>query len=326
MYDVNPPMSEQQAEKLFKLIVILGPTASGKTDFSIDLAKKFNGEIISADSRQIYKKMSIGTAKVRGVWQKIKEIGDKVFIYENIPHYLVDFIDPGEDFSLAQFKELAVARAREISRRGKLPLLVGGTGLYIQSVVDNLLIPAVPPNKKLRCSLEEKTSQELMELLKQLDPVAAHTVDAENKRRLVRALEVCIWTGKTFSGQQNKGEPLFDCLQIGLSVPRGELYSRIAERAEKMMKRGLLEEVRALVKQRYGWHLPSMSGTGYKQFADYFAKKISLEEAVELLKRDTRRYARRQMTWFRRDKRIKWLSSVDEAVKLIEEFFSPKAT
>lgn len=318
-------MSEQQAEKLPKLVVILGPTASGKTDFSIDLAKRFNGEIISADSRQIYKKMNIGTAKVRGAWQKSKETGENIFIYENIPHYLVDFIDPGDEFSLAQFKELAVARAREILQRGKLPMLAGGTGLYIRSVVDNLLIPAVPPNKKLRCSLEEKTNQELVKLLEKLDPVAARTVDAENKRRLIRALEVCIWTGKTFSGQQNKGEPLFDCLQIGLSVPRDELNNRIVERAEKMMERGLLAEVRALVKQRYGWHLPSMSGTGYKQFADYFAKKISLEGAVELLKRDTRRYARRQMTWFRRDKRIKWLNNVEEAVKLVEEFFSLKA-
>lgn len=319
-------MSEQQAEKLLKLVVILGPTASGKTDFSIDLAKKFSGEIISADSRQIYKKMNIGTAKVRGVWQKSKEINEKIFVYEDVPHFLVDFVDPGEDFSLAQFKDLAITRAREIASRGKLPLLVGGTGLYIQAVVDNLLIPAVPPNKKLRYSLEEKTNQELVGLLEQLDPVAARTVDAENKRRLIRALEVCIWTGKTFSGQQNKGEPLFDCLQIGLSVPRDELYSRVAERAEKMMKRGLLEEVRALVKQRYGWHLPSMSGTGYRQFADYFAKKISLEEASELIKRDTRRYARRQMTWFRRDKRIKWLSKVEDAAKLIKEFLFPTTT
>lgn len=319
-------MSEQQAEKLPKLVVILGPTASGKTDFSIDLAKRFNGEIISADSRQIYKKMNIGTAKVRGVWQKDKATGEKVFIYENIPHYLVDFIDPGDDFSLAQFKELAVARAREILQRGRLPMLVGGTGLYIKSVVENLLIPAVPPNKKLRSSLEKKTNTELAELLKKLDPMAANTVDVGNKRRLIRALEVCIWTGKTFSGQQNKGEPLFECLQIGLSVPREELNSRIAERAEKMMERGLLEEVRVLVKQRYGWNLPSMSGTGYKQFADYFAKKISLEDAVELLKRDTRRYARRQMTWFKRDIKIKWVSNVEDAAELMEEFLFPTAT
>ena len=284
------------------------------------MAKRFNGEIISADSRQIYKKMNIGTAKVRGVWQKNKEIGEKVYVYDDVPHYLVDFVDPGEDFSLAQFKDLAVARAKEIASRGKLPMLVGGTGLYIRSVVDNLLIPAVPPNKKLRRSLEEKTNQELMRLLEKLDPEAARTIAAENKRRLIRALEVCIWTGKTFSGQQNRGEPLFDCLQIGLSVPRDELNSRIAERAEKMMKRGLLEEVRALVKQRYGWNLPSMSGTGYKQFAGYFQKKISLAEAAELLKRDTRRYARRQMTWFGRDKRIKWLNNVEEAAKLMAEF------
>lgn len=315
-------MSEQQAEKLPKLVVILGPTASGKTDFSIELAKRFNGEIISADSRQIYKKMNIGTAKVRGAWQKDKATGEKAFVYENIPHYLVDIIDPGDEFSLAQFKELAVVRAREILQRERLPMLVGGTGLYIKSVVDNLLIPAVPPNKKLRYSLEEKTNQELVKLLQKLDPMAVRAIDVDNKRRLIRALEVCIWTGKTFSGQQNKGESLFECLQIGLSVPRDELNNRIAERAEKMMERGLLEEVRALVKQRYGWNLPSMSGTGYKQFADYFAKKISLEEAVELLKRDTRRYARRQMTWFKRDAKIKWVSDIEAAAKLVMDFLN----
>lgn len=318
----TPNMEIEQAQKLPKLVVILGPTASGKTDFSIGLAKRFHGEIISADSRQIYKKMNIGTAKVRGLWQKDKSTGEKVFVYENIPHYLVDFIDPGDEFSLAQFKELAVARAREILQRKKLPMLVGGTGLYIKSVVENLLIPAVPPNKKLRYSLEEKTNQELVKLLEKLDPMAVRAIDVDNKRRLIRALEVCIWTGKTFSGQQNKGEPLFDCLQIGLSVPRDELNNRIAERAEKMMERGLLEEVRALVKQRYGWNLPSMSGTGYKQFADYFAKKISLEEAVELLKRDTRRYARRQMTWFKRDTKIKWVSNIEDAAKLVKDFLN----
>ncbi|HBV58284.1 MAG TPA: tRNA (adenosine(37)-N6)-dimethylallyltransferase MiaA [Candidatus Magasanikbacteria bacterium] len=315
-------MEIKPVQKLSKLVVVLGPTASGKTDFSIELAKKFNGEIISADSRQIYKKMNIGTAKVRGAWQKDKVTGEKVFVYENIPHHLVDFIDPGDEFSLAQFKALAIARVNEIISHGKLPMLVGGTGLYIQAVVDNLLIPAVPPNKKLRQSLEEKTNQELVELLKKLDPVATRTIDADNKRRLIRALEVCIWTGKTFSGQQNKGESLFECLQIGLSVPRDELNSRIAERAEKMMERGLLEEVRALVKQRYGWNLPSMSGTGYKQFAGYFKKEISLENTVELLKRDTRRYARRQMTWFKRDAKIKWVDNVADAAKLIMEFLN----
>ncbi len=303
-----------------KLAVILGPTASGKTDLSVDLAREFNGEIICADSRQIYKKMNIGTAKVPGQWRRHPVNKEDVFIYRQIPHYLIDFVDPGHEFTLAQFQKMAVERINEISRRGCLPFLVGGTGLYIHAVVDNLLIPAVPPNQKLRRSLEAKTSRELVAWLEKLDPVTVQTVDPNNKRRLIRALEVCIWTGRPFSEQQKKGEPLFDALQIGLNIPRPELQARIALRADKMMADGLLNEVRALVKQRYGWHLPSMSGTGYRQFADFFANKMPLEKAIELLKRDTRRYARRQMTWFRRDPRIKWIENKEQAFKLVEEF------
>lgn len=303
-----------------KLAVILGPTASGKTDLSVALAKKFNGEIICADSRQVYKKMDVGTAKVPGRWQSHPLTREEVFVYQDVPHYLIDFIDPGREFTLADYKELALRKIYEISKRGQLPMLVGGTGLYVHAVVDNLVMPAVPPNKKLRYSLEQKTNRELVAWLAKLDPLTARTVDHNNQRRLIRALEVCIWTGRPFSEQQKKGEPLFDCLQIGLNLPRETLCQRIAYRTDKMMEAGLLQEVRALVKQRYSWQLPSMSGTGYRQFADFFANRMSLEKAVELLKRDTRRYARRQMTWFRRDTRIKWVKDAAEAEALVREF------
>lgn len=303
-----------------KLLVIVGPTASGKSDFSVALAHKFGGEIVSADSRQIYKKMDIGTAKVPGQWQMHPESKEKVCLYQGIPHYLIDLVDPGQEFTLAQFQKMAMERIGEISSRRHLPMLVGGTGLYIHAVIDNLIIPAVPPNKKLRQSLESKTNQQLVAWLTKLDPLTARTVDPNNKRRLIRALEVCIWTGRPFSEQQKKGEPLFDVLQIGIEVSREELHQRIAYRADKMIDAGLLNEVRALVKQRYGWQLPSMSGTGYRQFADYFKGKMSLEKTIELLKRDTRRYARRQMTWFRRDERIKWVRHEFEAEELVREF------
>lgn len=305
-----------------KLVVVLGPTGAGKTDLSIELAQRFNGEIISADSRQIYKKMNVGTAKVPGRWSKHPQTKESVFLCKKIPHYLVDFVDPGQDFTLAQFKKMAVERAFEISRRGRLPLLVGGTGLYIHAVVDNLLIPEVSPNKKLRRSLEQKANEQLVALLQKLDPVTAKAVDPHNQRRLIRALEVCIWTGRPFSEQQKTGAPFFDVLQLGVEVSRPELHRRINQRSEQMMTDGLLEEVRALVKQRYGWHLPAMSGTGYRQFADYFAGRINIEKAIEILKRDTRRYARRQMTWFRRDKRIQWIKDNNEAFELVERFNS----
>lgn len=303
-----------------KIAVILGPTACGKTDLSIALSRQFNAEIVCADSRQIYKKMNIGTAKVPGQWQKHPETKEMVFFYQNIPHYLIDFVDPGEEFTLAQFQQMAINRLYEIKRRGKLPLLVGGTGLYIHTLVDNLLIPIVPPNKRLRNSLETKSNYKLMSLLHQFDPLTAKTVDPHNRRRIIRALEVCIWTGRPFSEQQKKGAPLFDALQIGLQVPREELYQCINQRADKMMKDGLLLEVRRLVKQKYGWQLPSMSGTGYRQLGYYLKGEMSLNQAGELLKRDTRRYARRQLTWFRRDKRIQWVQEQTLAEKLIEQF------
>lgn len=313
-------IKQNPEQNLPKLVVILGPTASGKTNLSIDLAQKFNGEIISADSRQIYKKMDIGTAKVPGHWRRHPQTKERVFVYEKIPHYLIDFVDPGEEFTLAQFKKMATDQIYGIAKRGKLPLLVGGTGLYIHAVVDNLLIPTVPPNKKLRQSLEKKSNEKLLAMLTKFDSLTAKTVDPNNKRRLIRALEVCIWTGRPFSEQQKKGKPLFNTLQIGFQVSRPELHQRIDHRVDEMMKDGLLKEVRALVKQKYGWHLPSMSGIGYRQLGYFLRGEMPLNKALDILKRDSRRYARRQTTWFRRDQRIKWIKNKETAEEPIKQF------
>jgi tRNA dimethylallyltransferase len=309
-----------KTKQLPKLIVLLGATTSGKTDWSIRFAKAFDGEIISADSRQIYKKMDIGTAKISGEWRRngIR----KTFYSEDIPHHLIDFLDPGKSFTAAEFRDRAIKYAKFAHAHGKVPMLVGGTGLYISSVVDNWSFPRVPPNPKLRKGLESKTSEELIKLLQALDPVSAEVIDARNKRRMIRALEVSIFSGKPFSEQQKKGEPLFDLLQIGVEAPRAVLHERIHERVDGMVKRGLVKEVELLVKQRYGWHLPCMSGVGYQQFKGYFDGTYSLDRAIEILKRDTRRYARRQLTWFRRDKRIEWCTSYDDAFERAKIFLS----
>ena len=301
-----------------KLVVILGPTACGKTNWSLQLAKKYKGEIISADSRQIYKKMDIGTAKEPGEWRRSGL--SKVYYIEDIPHHLVDFLNPGKIFSVAEFRDQAIKHIKSIHKSGKLPLITGGTGLYISSVVENMHIPRVTPNNKLRKSLAEKSNDELIQLLFQMDPEIIETIDHNNKRRIIRALEVCIFTGEPFSKQRSKGDPLFDTLQIGIDVPRDVLYDRINKRIDEMMKLGLLKEVEDLVRQKYGWVLPSMNGIGYRQFKDYFEKKITLDETIERLKRDTRRYARRQASWFRRDKKIKWRSEYEDAEKLVDEF------
>ncbi len=309
-------------ESLPKLVVLLGPTASGKTSMSLRLAKQYNGNIISADSRQMYKDMTIGTAKVAGEWQwGFGWSGPrKTYMVEGIPHHLVDFLNPGQSFTVAQFRDHAIKYVKMAHSLGRIPFVVGGTGLYISAIVDNFHIPRVPANKKLRQSLEEKSSDELLQLLKTLDPVSAHTIDAHNKRRMIRALEVCIFTGQSFSQQQKKGEPLFDILQIGISVPREELYRRIDARVDEMMHQGLLAEVEQLIQKKYSWDLPSMSGIGYRQFRPYLEGSISLEDAVLALKRDTRRFAKRQLTWFRRDARIVWCDTSDMVEKQVHQF------
>ncbi len=233
---------------LNKLIIILGPTASGKSDIALRLAKKINGEIISADSRQIYREMDIATAKPYlnytppnlpykrrdknhprilpllggGRGGKLKPI-----IINKIPQYLIDIIKPNEDFSVAEYKELAIKIIRDIQNRGKIPILVGGTGLYISTIVDNIEIPKVKPNIKLRKKIEKASLSRLLKKLEKLDPKTFETIDKNNKRRVIRALEVTISTGKPFSIQKEKSKPLFDCLKIGLEMPREKLYKKI---------------------------------------------------------------------------------------------------
>jgi len=292
-----------------QLIVILGPTASGKSDLAIKLAKEFNGEIISADSRQIYKEMNIGTAKVTK-----KEMN-------GIPHHLINIINPNQEFTLAQYKELAVKTIKDIQRRNKLAFLVGGTGLYIQSIVDNLQIPEVKPDKKLRDQLEKQTNQKLYDQLKKLDAPALKVINVNNKRRMVRALEVCLSTKKPFSQQRKKGKLLFNTLQIGIKPNKETLERKINQRADKMIQAGLIEEVKNLIK-KYGHKPYSMSGIGYKEIISYLENEISLNEAKELIKIHTRQYARRQMSWFRRDKKIKWIKTYPEAKKIISEFIN----
>lgn len=304
--------------QLPKLVVLLGPTASGKTEWGVRLAKRFNGEIISADSRQVYTKMHIGTAKPKGVWQK-QGIARR-YMVDGIPHHLVDFLDPGKMFTVAEFRDAAIKHIKKSDRAGRVPILVGGTGQYISSVVDNWMIPRISEHKELRKSLSEKTNDELFDLLQTMDPAGARVIDRHNPRRLIRALEVCILSGEPFSKQQKKGPPIFETLEIGIAVPREMLYRRIEERIRRMMKDGLLAEIKALLKQKYDWHLPSMSGISYRQFRDYLEGNDTLTHAIDLLNRDTRHFARRQMTWFRRDKRIQWVSSYQEAENLVAAF------
>jgi len=291
-----------------KLITILGPTASGKSDLAVKLAKKFNGEIISADSRQIYKEMDIGTAKIT----KKEMLG--------IPHYMIDIVKPNQKFTLAQFQKKTIKIIKDIQKRNKLPFLVGGTGLYIQSVVDNLKIPGTKPDEKLRNKLEKLTNQELINKLEKLDPKALKIIDIKNKRRLIRALEICLLTKKPFSEQRKKNKSIFNTLQIGLKLDTKNLEQKIIRRIEKMIENGLIKENKKLLK-KYGSKPYSMSGIGYKEIIPYINNEISLEQSKELIKIHTHQYAKRQMTWFKRDKTIEWIENYSETEKLINNFY-----
>ena len=303
--------------ELPKIVVIVGPTASGKTDLGIYLAKKFNGEVVSADSRQVYRQMSIGTAKPDGKWKKVHRV--EAYFIDEVAHHMIDIVDPGDNFSMADYKNGAVVSIQNILKRKKIPILVGGTGLYIWTIVDNLDIPGVEPKLKMRKMFEKKSHEELIQLLIKVDPESAEKIDLKNSRRVIRALEVFTFTGESFVKQRTKSKPLFDALQIGIDIPKDDLNKRIETRVDKQIANGLIEETKKLGK-KYGWKLLSMSGIGYKQIGCYLRGEMELGEAIDMLKRDTRHYAKRQMTWFKRDKRINWVSSPKEAEKLVEKF------
>jgi tRNA dimethylallyltransferase len=283
------------------LVVIVGPTGVGKTALALRLAQALDGEIVSADSRQIYRGMNIGTAKPTPAELAL------------VVHHLIDIVDPDQEFTLADFQELACAAIGEVSRRGRLPFLVGGTGQYVRAVAEGWKIPRVPPDPEMRARLyaeaEQNGHQALYQRLLALDPATATFIDARNVRRVVRALEVCIKTGRPFSEQRGKEPPPYSIAQIGLTMEREALYRRVDARIDAMIAKGLVEEVSGLVEKGYEWTLPALSSLGYLQLKEYLEGTVSLGEAVALIKRETRRFIRHQYNWFRlTDRRIHWLN------------------
>jgi tRNA dimethylallyltransferase len=294
------------------LLVIVGPTAVGKTALSIQIAQDFEGEIISADSRQIYRGLDIGTAKATLQQQALA------------PHHLLDIVDPGEILTLAEFQERAYAAIEAIHQRRRLPILVGGTGQWVQAVVEGWGIPRVPPDSALRTALEIEAetlgAAALHARLATVDPPAAQKLDPRNVRRVVRALEVYQLTGIPISQHQRKTPPPYGITQIGLTMPRDRLYQRIDRRIDSMMEMGLLEEVKRLVEVGYHWDLPAMSGLGYRQIGQYLQGEISLAEAVALIKKETRRFVRQQYNWFRLDNaRIQWFEVSEDSSEVYQK-------
>ncbi len=286
------------------LIAILGPTAVGKTALSIKLAEEFRGEIVSADSRQVYRGMDIGTAKPTVDEQR------------RVRHHLLDIVNPDEPFTLSEYQYLAYTAIADIHARGRVPFLVGGSGLYVRAVLDGLTIPRVAPNHARRAELAREDAAALYARLQQLDSIAAAKIDPRNKRRVIRAIEVCETTGVPISAQQTRDAPNYRVLRLGLTLPREELYRRINARVDQMIDAGLVDEVRGLIARGYSADAPAMSGLGYRQMELFLRGSISLEEAIRLLKRDTRRFVHHQYSWFRLDDpRIHWfdLSTAKDA-------------
>ena len=300
-----------------KLVAIVGPTGIGKTKLAIQLGLHFNGEIINADSRQIYRHMDIGTAKP----------GKEELV--SVPHHLVDIIEPNQEFSLPEYQKLANNAIHDIQSRGKVPFLVGGSGLYIWAVLEGWVVPKVAPDVTYRRELEKKAeigqAAELYQELQQIDPAAAEKIDPHNIRRVIRALEVNKTADKSFSQLQKKQPPPFQSLIIGLTADRKELYRRADDRVDNMIKQGFVDEVNSLLKNGYSTDLPAMSSIGYREIGRYLNGEMTLDEAVYKIKTGTHRFIRHQYAWFRlKDERIKWFDvekmTVGEIVSVVEGF------
>jgi len=299
---------------LTRLVVLCGPTATGKTAAALVLAERLGAEIVAADSRTVYRGMDIGTAKPP------REARAR------IPHHCIDLAEPDETVTLAAYRQAAAGAIRGIRARGKVPLLVGGTGLYIRAVVDGFTIPAVPPDLTLRADLERDEARapgRLHARLQRVDPLAASRIHPHNVRRLIRALEVFAHTGRPISALQRRGDVAGDVVQVGLTLEREALYRRIDERVDEQIRTGLVDEVHALLHRGVDPSLPSMQGLGYKEIVPYLQGEMALAEAITYLRRNTRRFAKRQYTWFRRDPRIRWLAADGLSPEAISDALGP---
>jgi tRNA dimethylallyltransferase len=294
------------------LVIIVGPTGVGKTAVAVRLGPCLDGEVISADSRQIYRYMDIGTAKPTPEERA------------QVPHHLLDVVEPDQTLTLAEYQDLAYAALRDITGRGRVPMLVGGTGLYVRAVAEGWSIPRVAPDPVLREVLLERAEREGAESLHAelaaVDPEAAERIDPRNVRRVVRALEVYHGSGRPFSEQQRRQAPPYDLLWIGLTMPRAELYRRVDERIERMVAAGWIDEVRDLLARGYSLDLPAFSALGYREIAAHVQGDLDREEAVALIKRGTRNFIRHQYAWFKpQDPRLRWFDMSEPCLDAIQE-------
>lgn len=292
-----------------KSIVILGPTASGKSSVAIKLAQKFNGEIISADSRQIYKRMEIGSGRITPEEEKI------------VPHHLLGILNPETEFSVIKFKEEAEKKIQEISERNRLPIICGGTGFWIKALIDDVIYPEVKPDWKLRKDLEKKSPAQLFAILKKSDPIRAKNIDAKNPVRLIRAIEICRVLGSVPDTRYKILNTKYQFLQIGIAREKEELHQRIKLNVKNRLENGMIAEVEKLKESGLSWKKIESFGLSFRLIPQFIRKEIKNEEELaEKIYLAEKNYAKRQMTWFKKDKRIKWLNNYEDIEIDVEKF------
>ena len=296
------------------LIVITGPTASGKTAMSVEVAKVLGAEIVNADSMQIYKYMDIGTAK-----PTVEE-------RQGIPHHLIDIVNPDEQFSVARYCECAKQAIDSIHAKGKPVVMVGGTGLYVDSLVNNIQFSEIEPDEEYRTKMdalaEEKGNEHIYNMLMEIDPDSAKKISVSDRKRIIRALEVYHLTGKTITwhNEQSRSVPSpYNTTMFAIDLDREVLYDKINRRVDIMMDMGLLEEVKSIINMGIGKDTTAMQAIGYKEIAQYLDGEITLEEAVDKIKQGSRRYAKRQLTWYRRNEKVNWVKSIDEVFSILNK-------
>lgn len=298
--------------ELADLVVIVGPTAVGKTELSLRLCEQFGGEVVSADSRQIYRGMDIGTAKATPAEQA------------RVPHHLLDLREPDQVLTVAEYQQLAYAAIDDIHRRGRVPFLVGGSALYVRAVVAGLRIPEVPPNPQLRAQLEDELARDglapLAVRLQQIDPATAAEIDLRNPRRVLRALEIVLITGQPKVALEGAEPPPYRMLQVALTRERGVLHQRIDARVEQMVAEGLVDETKRLLAAGYAPTLPAMTSLGYREIIAYLAGAMTLDQAVERIQIETHRFVRHQMTWFRKLPGLHWFDMDAADADAVERF------
>lgn len=297
-----------------KIIVIAGLTASGKSELAVKIAKKYNGEIISTDSRQIYRGLDLGTGKVAGAWYR------GIFMYKRVPHYCIDFVSPKKMFSVSEFKKCAATAIRDIANRGKIPILAGGTGFWIDAVVHNFTLPEVPPSHELRKQLTKKTPAELFNILARLDPKRSASIDPHNPRRLIRAIEIAHALGAI---PLLKKKTPYDTLWLGIALPKEELRKKIDKRLLSRIKDGMIREAKKLHSKGVSWKRFYTLGLEYRFLADYLSQKCTKKQMIDESSAAIWRYAKRQKTWFKRNRDIHWVKNVKEAYPLLNAFAIP---